>query len=193
MQAKIPLSGGLPMLLLSLLVATFLVSSLYQTRVEDSERFLQGAVEKAAGKIEIANQRAVNAARFLALAAQRGLFGDRERSLALLRGILERIPDYSGASFGYEPNADGKDERRSRETPPGALDAQGRFIPWWFRDLKDPSLIHLSPLADMDISYYYQGMKNQMLGKPEGEGIVIDGGISAFYTPEDPEVLKQRD
>ena len=192
LQAKLSLSGGLPMLLLSILVAALLLANLFQTHLHLNEKVLQNAVDRAADKVELANQRAVNAARFLALAAERGLFGDRERSLALVRAVLEQNPDFTGSSFGYEPDADGKDGLSQQGIDPQALDARGRFIPYWFRDIKDPSRIQLSPLTDMDTSYYYQGMKNQMLGKPEAEGVVIEGGISAFYQPEKPEILKQR-
>src|SRR5262249_49052998 len=64
-----------------------------------------------------------------------------------------------------------------------------RFIPYWFRDLNDPSVIRLAPLIDMETSYYYRGVKNRFERRPEGDGIALAGGVSTLYRPGSPDEL----
>src|SRR6185369_8205619 len=63
------------------------------------------------------------------------------------------------------------------------------FIPYWFRDLNDPSVIRLAPLIDMETSYYYRGVKNRFERHPEAEGIVLAGGVSGLYRPRPADEL----
>jgi methyl-accepting chemotaxis protein len=121
----------------------------------------------------------------MAEAQESGMVGDRARALAFARAVLEAFPELTGAYFGYEPNADGRDSEfvGSTAIDPRALGAGGRFIPYWFRDLDDPSVIRLAPLADMETSYYYRGVKNRFERRPEGEGITLAGGVSQLYRP----------
>ena len=57
----------------------------------------------------------------MGLAQESGLFGDRARSLAFARAVLEALPELTGAYFGYEPDADGHDAERDGGT---AIDAK---------------------------------------------------------------------
>ena len=113
--------------------------------------------------IDRANHTAVDVARVMGLAQESGMFGDRARSLAFARAVLESFPEFTGAYFGYEPNADQRDAEFSAAPTidANALGNGGRFIPYWFRDLDDPNVVRLSPLIDMDTSYYYRGVKNR--------------------------------
>ncbi len=128
--------------------------------------------------------------KIMALAQEAGMFGDREASAEYARRVLELHPNLTGAYFGYERDADGKDaayaERMQGENADlgelkGALSTNettlGRFIPYWFRDESDPSLILLEPLVDMETSLYYQGNKNKFQGLPELDQI----DLSAYW------------
>ncbi|MGH7291150.1 MAG: methyl-accepting chemotaxis protein, partial [Myxococcota bacterium] len=100
-------------------------------------------------------------------------------------------PDLTGVSFGYEPDADAHDAAAAGAVrlDPQALAPGGRFAPYWFRDRADPSIIRLAPLADMETSYYYRGVRNRVQRRPEGENVVLPGGISTLYEPAAPDVL----
>jgi methyl-accepting chemotaxis protein len=185
LRAKIGLFGVLPVVLilgLQALIRSWHMDRELQAR---SEANLRAEVEDAVLQIDRTNAVAVDVARVMALAQESGQFGDRVRSLAFARAILDAFPEFTGAYFGYEPNADGHDAESLGATrlDPKALGDGGRFIPYWFRDLKDPSVIRLAPLIDMETSYYYRGVKNRLERRPEADGIVLAGGVSALYRP----------
>ena len=164
-------------ILLGVIVYTSLRMSA-EVRAE-AERSLQSLAENVAGEIERSNARAVLAAEMMAHAQESGgLFGQREASVAFIRRILEVNPDFTGASFGYEPNADGQDARyrQSRDTSPigRAHDETGRFIPYWFRGKEDNAQILLEPLVNMETSLYYQGAKELFWQKGDGHSMVTE-------------------
>ena len=73
----------------------------------------------------------------MAMAAEHGLFGEREDSMALAKSVLEANPQFTAAYFGYEPNADGQDAQSIDSLPKEALGEGGRFLPYYFRELSD--------------------------------------------------------
>ena len=97
-----------------------------------------------------------------------GMFGDREASIEYARKVLEDFEGITGAYFGYEPNADGKDAESLGKLPAEAMDPKGRFIPYWFVDSAAGRNIALEPLVDMESSLYYSGAKEdfEKTGKP---------------------------
>ncbi len=137
-----------------------------------SEETLGVLAERVATEIERGNTRAVLMAEIMAEAQARGMFGDREQSSEFARRVLSEHPELTGAYFGYEPNADGKDaaylESDAAEQIGPAFDPQGRFIPYWFRDKADNSRLVIEPLVDMETSLYYQGCKElfEQAGRP---------------------------
>ena len=185
LRAKIGLFGVLPVvavLLVQALIRSWHMDRELQAR---SETNLRSAVEEAVLEIDRANLVAVDVARVMGLAQESGMFGDRVHSLALARNVLDNFPEFTGAYFGYEPNADGHDAEfvGSSRIDAKAMGADGRFIPYWFRDLNDPSVVRLAPLIDMETSYYYRGVKNRFERRPEADGIVLSGGVSTIYRP----------
>ena len=163
--------------LLVMIVFTFVRMS-GQVRSE-AERSLGNLAQNVAAEIERANTRAVLAAEVMAHAQESGgLFGQREVSAAFARRILEVNPDFTGASFGYEPNADGQDAiyRAQRSTSPigAGHDETGRFLPYWYRSMEDDSRILLTPLVDMETSLYYQGMKELFLERGDDHSLVTE-------------------
>ncbi|MDX2171051.1 MAG: methyl-accepting chemotaxis protein, partial [Deltaproteobacteria bacterium] len=189
LRAKIALFGVLPVVLV--LGAQTAIGSrrLEQLLQKQSEASMRSEVEEAALEIDRANRAAVDISRVMAIAQESGMFGDRALSLQFARKVLEAFPELTGSDFGYEPNADGKDAQPHAGLDPNALSPEGRFIPYWFRAVDDPAVIRLAPLADMNSSYYYRGLKNRFDRKPEGDGISLEGGISRLYQAGDAEAL----
>jgi methyl-accepting chemotaxis protein WspA len=182
LRAKIMLSSGLPLLLVLLLVAGVLLVELYSTRVESAEQHLLDSAVKVAQQIDRVNERASDTARVMAVAQMSGMFGDRPRSIEFARGVLESSDYLTGAYFGYEPDADRIGAGVSTVSSDGrAEDAVGRFLPYWFRSSDNAEVLELTPLVDMEVSYYYGGLRNAMTGRPEGQGIELPGGISGLY------------
>jgi methyl-accepting chemotaxis protein len=193
LRVRIVLFGVLPALLLLVVVAGIVLQSMYANLRRLGEMRLRENLHELALQIEDANLQAVNTARMMALTQENGMFGKRQESIDLARAVLETHPTFTGAYFGYEPDADGGDAATlaavraggDGDAGPRAFDAGGRFLPYWFRDHTDPSQIRLTPLVDMEKSYYYRGMENRVLGRPEAEGIKLEGGISTLYRAQD--------
>ena len=183
LRTKIFLASGLPPLLIVPLVFTgALLGNLAQSRGEAVQKILRTSLARAALEIDKANAQAYELARLMSVAQQGGLFGDRKRSLELMRSVLEASPGITASYMAYEPNADGNDAR----TPAAGADPQsvgqgGRFMPYMSRSSDKARGIELLALADLDKRYVYQGLVNLMKGAPESQGIQLPGGISALY------------
>jgi len=133
------------------------------------QELLLDRVRIIAGEIDRGTLEAVTTARVMALAAEEGLFGRREESLAFARRLLETSPQFYAAYYGYEPDADGHDaDPAGRRLPERALGPGGRFIPYWFRKADAPQGIGLSSLTLME-GLYYAGCRDRFLdaGQPD--------------------------
>jgi len=171
--AKTLLFAVFPTVIILLGIIVYTAVSMFTQAREEAERLLQNLAKQVASEIERSNSQAVQVARLMSLAQESGgLFGNRLRSVELARRILEESPEFTGAYYGYEPNADHNDAdyplSDEANKIPGALDKNGRFIPYWYRGKKDNTKILLEPLVDMETSLYYQGVKDLYLkaGKP---------------------------
>ncbi|MDB4409668.1 response regulator [Gammaproteobacteria bacterium] len=163
MRGRFLLFGVLPTIVLLGAIVIYNAINMYSRARADNEQHLQLLTVELAEEIERTNNRAVIAAQVMALAQQSGLFGNRPESSEYARQVLEFYPEFTGAYFGYEPNADG-DDMSFRNSAIGAqmlsaMDKTGRFIPYWYRDKSDNTKIVLEPLVDMDTSLYYAGIK----------------------------------
>ena len=180
LRTKTLLFTGLPLLLLIALVAGLLLRQLYATRMELGQQRLLDQVAKVAARVSAKNEYANRIARVMAITQEAGMFGDSRRSLQFLQGLIAAHPVLNGVYFCYEaiaPGATGK----AAVTGAGT-DATGRFVPYYFRPKDSPDAV-LVPALHMDSSYYYRGVKNALAGKPEAEGVTLEGGISALYQP----------
>jgi PAS domain S-box-containing protein len=161
----------LPLVVVSSAIIVVRALNAYAMVHEDVEQHLRDVADKVALEIERDNTRAVLAAEMMALAQEAGLFGNREASSDLAQQVLRIYPEFTGAYFGYEPNADGSDAAYAgtpaAEALGPAFDPNGRFIPYWFRDDTQNGKITLTPLVDMN-GLYYKGCKEQFIeqGKP---------------------------
>ena len=75
----------------------------------ENERNMTILADRVAAEIERGNTRAVLAVEVMASAQENGMFGDRAASVEYARQVLEKYPEFTGAYFGYEPDADGAD------------------------------------------------------------------------------------
>jgi hypothetical protein len=150
--------------------------SLSHNLPKDREEALGHQLIMAALKVETSNVEALTVAKTMAIAQESGLFGKRTESRHYAKKILEAYPQFTGAYFAYEPNADQDDQAYLRQvgTDHGGLDANGRFLPYWFREIKDPSTITLKPLMDMETSLYYQGVKDKYLSGAQEKSLVTE-------------------
>ena len=87
--------------------------------------------------------------------------------------MLQDDPAFTGSYFGYEPNADGKDLDSLAALPPEAMNADGRFIPYWFRNNERGGAIELKPLVLMD-GLYYQGVKDAFAATKKAASMVTE-------------------
>lgn len=189
LRGKILLSGGLPIVVVLALITAVILWHLRQELVRSSLERIEAELGRVAAEVDRANAECLTVAATLSEAQEAGLFGDRPRSVELARRVLVENPQFTGVYFGYEPDADGQDAfgHRQGELPPGAVDANGRFLPYWVRDRGDPSRIGLEPLVNMETSYYYQGARNRSTGRPESSGIDPEqrSANSARWTADD--------
>jgi two-component system sensor histidine kinase/response regulator len=171
--AKTLLFAIFPTVIILLGIIIYSAVSTFTKVREEAERSLQNLAKQVATEIQRSNSQAVQAARFMAFAQESGgLFGNRVKSVELARRVLHDSPEFTGVYYGYEPNADRNDanylRRDEADGISGAVDRNGRFLPYWYRGKQDSTKILLEPLVDMETSLYYQGVKELYLktGKP---------------------------
>jgi len=112
-----------------------------------------------AARIGESNESAMRLARSIAAGQESGLFGERAKSVEMLRGVLAADDGITAAYVAYEPNADGKDAVSATTDPKEWMDASGRFIPYPFRDWHAGDAIGVKPLVDFETGLYYDGVR----------------------------------
>jgi methyl-accepting chemotaxis protein len=154
------------------LIITLAFVNLNASARERAEATLKQAVEQIALEIERRNGNAVLAAKLMALSQEEGLFGKREESSQFARRVLHEFPQFTGAYFGYDADADQQDERYNEAPHSGATtDAGGRFLPYWYRD---GSSMAVAPLVDMESSLYYDGTRRLMADSGKAMAMVTE-------------------
>ena len=178
LSGRMLLFGVLPTAAILLGLIVYVAVTMYGALRTQNEEAMRTLADRVAGEIERGNTRAVMAVQVMAYAQENGLFGDRLRSVEYARRVLDEFPEFTGAYFGYERDADGADAASlapavARTLGP-AMDSAGRFIPYWFRDHDDNELLRLEPLVDMETSLYYQGCKDLFLETGEPRPMVTE-------------------
>ncbi len=213
LRFKILMFGACPVLITLLSISTLLIIQQFQELRRNIEEEINLNTSLAARQIEEANLVSVTIPKTMALAQENGLFGNREASTLYAQQVLRLNTNLTGAYFGYEPDADGRDENHhtnnldasslserfrwrkdEKGNDIGAVDKKGRFIPYWFRDIKNPSEIKVSPLVDMETSLYYQGVKNRYGEEREIKNINLSAYLSEAeqYLVEKKEILSPK-
>jgi len=172
LKAKITLYLTIPTILVIVLIVTLIASmSMDITRTQAEQALLQ-RVENTALELEKQNTMATRTAKMLVLAQEEAIFAEREMSSALTRRVLNEFPEYTGAYYGYEANADNQDAKYSRSDQVNqTVDESGRFLPYWYRD---NSSIRVTPLVDMETSLYYNGVKQQFQSSGKALALVTE-------------------
>lgn len=187
LRSQIIICVALPVVATIALILYILLAEFYTQLQNGALTNINLTTEQAADEIERANLESITIPKTMAMAQKHGLFGERSASIAYAEEILAQHPQLTGAYFGYEPNADGKDAEFlevASEDDLRAVDESGRFLPYWYRDHEDDAKILLTPLVDMETSFYYQGNKNRVLGVDERENISFADQLSKHYRPD---------
>lgn len=177
MKGRLLLYLLLPALLIFAIAFYYLGQRALNLAITHAKTELIQQAEIIAIDLERQNLLALNTARNMALAQQNGLFGNREASSQFAKTILAENAWLVGAYFGYEPNADQDDRAFMNSTTPellAALDADGRFLPYWHLDLNTPSNLRLESLKDWATNEYYQGPRGHALNKSSILGTITE-------------------
>lgn len=158
LKGKILLYLTLPTVLIIAAVVALTANSSFSLAKKQAEFSLKQTAQSLALEIERHNAIAIRTAKMMVLSQEVDMFGKRKTSSQLVKRVLSEFPEYTGAYFGYEKNADGQDNNAEENLFLNKLTNEtGRFLPYWFRDEK--SQISVAPLVDMDSSLYYAGVK----------------------------------
>lgn len=156
---RLLLFGMVPsMLTIIALVTMSSINDYHQLRTAEERLLLQSATS-VAELFDQRNARWNTVATNLALSQSQGLFGMRDKSTAYIKSVLETSPLLDGTYIVYEPDADGQDAAslKSATLPPNAIDAAGRFVPYW---VNLNSVVTLRQRTGMDVMESYQRPKN---------------------------------
>jgi methyl-accepting chemotaxis protein len=153
--------------------AIILITSInsFSSAREQAEQAIRQQAKQVAQEIERGNSNAINIAQIMVLAQEESMFGNREESSALARRVLEEHPEFTGAYYGYEPNADLQDDQFTGINNK-TTDSNGRFLPYWYRDSN--SEVVVSPLIDMETSLYYDGVRRLYENGKKAKGLVTE-------------------
>lgn len=186
MRAKLVLLAVLPLAVL-LAAVTGLILHQFEVGMQSAvEAELRDRVNAAAGRIESENAATVATVRAMAGAQEAGMFGRRAESMRFTRDLIEKLPGTYAVYFAYDVDADGHDrDAANRDLPAGALGDGGRFLPYWYRDEKAGGAVSLKPLSGMADSLWFRGVANRLAGQPDMAGIVLEGGVSRLWNPDE--------
>jgi methyl-accepting chemotaxis protein len=172
LRTKVLLTVMLPIVVVLYAVVGWKAWVSYNELINAQLHSIQLQLQTAAARVETANNEAITVVRTMAVAQSSGLFGKRDDSVHYARDIVDHFPQFIGAYFCYEPNADGGDASFlvKHPYPNGSTDASGRFLPYWVR-LK--GVISLEPCEQMEDpdSLYYRQMKENYLA--HGDDYII--------------------
>jgi methyl-accepting chemotaxis protein len=170
------------LLLLGILPSALVIGGILGWGMVDKHRALgriaESELEHQALAIAVdvaeSNLSAMQAARSIAVQQESGLFGDRARTIDILRGLLAADGNVTAAYVAYEPDADGKDAASLATDPKEWMDAAGRFIPYPFRDWQRGDAIGVKPLVDYETSLYYDGVRRVFAATGESATMVTE-------------------
>lgn len=172
LQGRILIFLVTPTILIICSIVTITSINSFSTAKAEAEVALQQAATLTAIEIERLNDNAIRAAQIMALAQEEGMFGSRVASSSFAHRVLSEFPEYSGAYFGYDTNADRQDAQFTGEEYSGKItDQAGRFLPYWHRE---DDLITLAPLTEMETGLYYEGLRKRYELNNKAEGLVTE-------------------
>tara|TARA_R110002049_G_scaffold255344_4_gene430911 strand:- start:2030 stop:4057 length:2028 start_codon:yes stop_codon:yes gene_type:complete len=172
LQGRILLFLVTPTILIICSIVTITAINSFSSAKAQAELAIQQAATLTALEIERRNANAIRAAKIMSLAQEEGMFGNRVASSKFARRVLAEHPDYTGAYFGYDINADQQDAQYTGDMYSGKIsDQAGRFLPYWYRD---GNSIALAPLTLMETGLYYDGLRKRYDLNNEAQGLVTE-------------------
>jgi len=173
LKGKILLFLTLPTIVVIVAVIAFVARFSFVSAQKQAEFSLQQAAQLVALEIEKHNKSAIITAKIMALTQEESMFGQRDTSNGFAKRILTEFPEYTGAYFGYEPDIDNQDESAKNSDQVNlSVDKNGRFLPYWYRDAGNTPQV--TPLADMEISLYYDGSKKRFNETKKSEALITE-------------------
>ena len=149
--------------------------SRYDSLKRGAEDRLRSVATEASLDLDRTGDDAVELAKSLAVAQSAGMFGMRRLTVEVLRASVEANSWCLGTYICYEPDADGKDaESLLAHLPAGAVDAAGRFLPYWFRNPERGGAIDLKNNVDLEQSLYYGGAKRAFMASGKAAAMVTE-------------------
>lgn len=172
LKGRIVLFLVVPTVLIICGILAVTASNSFSSARDQAELAVQQAASYTALEIERRSANAIRTAKVMALAQEEGLFGNREASSNYAKRVLQEHPEFTGAYFGYDVDADQQDAKFIDSEFSGKLvDAAGRFIPYWYRD---GSALAVAPLGDMEEGLYYQGLRERYNQSGTAQGLVTE-------------------
>jgi methyl-accepting chemotaxis protein len=172
LQGRILLFLVAPTIFIICSIVTITSINSFSSAKTQAEYAIEQAATLTALEIERRNANAIRTAKIMALAQEEGMFGNRVASSEFAQRVLSEHPDYTGAYFGYDANADQQDAEYTSEQYSGkTTDQAGRFLPYWHRN---GDAIVLAPLILMETSLYYDGLRKQYDLNGKAQGLVTE-------------------
>jgi methyl-accepting chemotaxis protein len=172
LQGRLLLSLGVPTILIICSIVTITSINSFSSAKAQAEHAIEQAAALAALEIERRNANAIRTAKIMALAQEEGMFGNRVASSKFARRVLLEHPEFTGAYFGYDKNADQQDAQYTAQQYSGKIaDQAGRFLPYWYRD---GDSIALAPLTLMETGLYYDGLRKRYYLNNKAQGLVTE-------------------
>jgi len=158
------------------------------------QRLLSEGARGAATEFNFRNERWNNVAMVMALGQSNGIFGKRKAGSDFAREVNAIFPLIAGAYFAYEPNADGLDAAslKGDEVPREAMDANGRFVPYW---RTEGGTDVLRPRTGMEKFESYQKPKLEFASSGKAVAVVAEPAVRdgvAVVTHAFPIVIKSQ-
>ncbi len=179
-SGRLLLLGALPALLaIGAIVAISAIDGYRELRRVE-ERLMDLSAKGAANELNLRNDRWNNVATVMALAQTEGMFGQRKASSEFIRTVNHAFPQTVGAFLAYEPNADGQDAAalKGPDVPREAMDAAGRFVPYWYTEAGADLL---RPRVGMESMEFYLGPKSEFAKSGSANAMVtepyVKGGV----------------
>jgi len=174
-RSRMLLLGILPAVLVLTTVLTLTFLTLRSVLLDFGRQILRDRVRAVATEIDRDMVEATTATRVMAAAVEQGLLGRRGECVRFIRDVLESFPRFTAAYVGLEPGAEGLEPQAdmlARDAATRATDADGRFLPYWYRDAGEPGRVLLKPLTQLD-NQYYAGCKAQFLDSARIEKALV--------------------
>ncbi len=170
---KILLYIGAAFIVMAFLVIIIIGTVMYNALTKEAENKISMRLNCTAAEISLSNIESSTISKTISISQQKVLFGKRENSAQLINKVLNEHHNLTGAAIGYEPNADGNDALY-KSSSNKAYDINGRFLPYFYRNIINSNDISLSTLIDLNTSMYYNGVKERFYSSENEKSLITE-------------------